>query len=264
MIRELLTYFSENPKLKEAKKFGHLVESISLLSRERRCKKNWLPHRTECKDFILAHIKKAKHFESILILGSGPLHEIPINELAQKFSRVVLVDIVHLKSTKKSIQHLKNVEFIEHDITETEGVILQHKKLSKKTPERFLNEDWGMVLSVNIMSQLPLHLETYIKTKLKNHFKEEEIKHFLNSVTENHFLYLQSFNSPTVLITDTKTYYYDQSEKLLEGHSNYAHLTLPTPLHEWIWNVAPIPEFQKDIAIKMLVSGFVFKTTNSR
>lgn len=263
MIRELITYLSERPSLKEARSFGHLVESISLLSREKRCQKSWSTHRASCKHFITAELKNSRHFESVLILGSGPLHEIPIEVLSKTFKRVVLVDIVHLKSTKKSVAHLPNIEFIEHEITEIEEGLRINKELKNSIPSKFVDLDWGLVLSVNVMSQLPLHLQTFIEKKLKNKFSPESVSAFLKNVTKNHFDYLQSFKTNALLITDTQTIYYDKNESVIETDNNYEHLSLPNPTEEWNWNVAPIPEFQKDVGIKMRVCGFVLKNINS-
>ena len=259
MIRELLTYLTESPSLKEAKSFGHLVESISLLSREKRCQKAWGPHRAECKNFIASKLHTALHHDSVLVLGSGPLHEIPLELLARTFKRVVLVDVVHLKSIKKNYAHLKNVEFFEHEITEIEGLIEKEKKLIRKIPEAFLNENWGLVLSINVMSQLPIHFESYIKKRLKNKFSADEIQSFLQDITLNHFKYLEKFKAPALLITDVETRYYDKSEQLLQTDINYPHIDLPSPQHQWIWNLAPIPEFSKDIGLKMLVCGLIIK-----
>lgn len=263
MIREIITYLSERPILKEAKYFGHLNESISLLYRAQRCHKTWATHRASCKQFISAELKNACHFDSVLVLGSGPLHEIPIELLSKTFKRVVLVDIVHLKSTKKSVSYLKNVEFLEHEITEIEEALRVNKQLLNKVPKKFLDQEWGLVLSVNVMSQLPLHFETFIEKKLKNRFDVCEIDKFLKDITRNHLAYLQSFKSNVILITDTQTFYYDKNELVIQTDNNYEHLSLPRPIEEWNWNVAPIPEFQKDIGFKMHVCGFVLKNINS-
>lgn len=265
MIREILTYLSESPRLKEAVTFGHLSESISLLAREKRCKKSWGPHRAQCKNFITIHLPHAHHFDSVLVLGPGPLHEIPIEVLAKRFKKVVLVDIVHLKSTKKSLTHFSNIEFVEHDLTEIEAVLKKEKKLVNHVPTKFMDTSWGLVLSINVMSQLPLHLESYIKKRLKNKFTELELESFLQDITKNHLAYLRAFKSPVILITDVETSYFDKSDKLIQKDLNYPHLhlQLPNALEEWVWNVAPIPEFQKDISMKMLVRGFVLNILNS-
>lgn len=262
MIREILTYLSESPKEASAKKLGHLVESISLLAREKRCQKAWLPHRTECKSFITENLKVAKDTNSVLVLGSGPLHEIPIEVLARTFKKVTLVDIIHLKSVKRELSHFTNIEFVEHDISEIENALIKGELL-RKIPEAFLAQDWGLVLSVNIMSQLPLHLEAYIEKKFKAKFESKEVESYLQDVTRNHFLYLKSFNAPVLLITDTVTTYYNKQDSVVQTDYNYAHLNLPKPLTEWDWNVAPIPEFQKDVGIKMKVGAFVLKNLPS-
>lgn len=258
MIREIFTYISEFPRLPEARTFGHLTESISLLSREKRCQTAWLPHRTLCKSFISEHLKSARHFDSVLVLGSGPLHEIPIEVLAKEFKRVVLVDVVHLKSTRQSISHLTNVEMIEHEISEIERDLMKGV-LADKVPQKFLDENWGLILSVNIMSQLPIHLESFIERKLKKRFQQKDIEAYLKSVTKNHYLYLQKFHAPIILITDVETYYYDKKDKIIQTDVNYDHLNLPKALESWNWNIAPIPEFQKDVGIRMKVCGFLIK-----
>ena len=263
MIRELITYFSEKPTLKEAKSFGHLIESISLLSREKRCRKTWAPHRAACKHFIITELKNARHYDSVLVLGSGPLHEIPIETLSKKFKRVVLVDIVHLKSTKKSVSHFNNIEFIEYEITEIEEALRVKKELIDKVPTKFLNFNWGLVLSVNLMSQLPLHLEVFIAQKCKNKFTQQQIQTFLKAITQNHLTYLKSFHTNVILITDTQTFYYDKNGKIIQTDNNYEHLSLPESDQEWDWNLAPIPEFQKDVGMRMHMGGFVLKNINS-
>ncbi|MBY0416385.1 MAG: hypothetical protein K2Q18_19575, partial [Bdellovibrionales bacterium] len=256
MIRELLTYLSESPTLKEARAFGHLAESISLLSREKRCQKSWATHRAQCKHFIADELKNARDYNAVLVLGSGPLHEIPIELLARTFKKVVLVDVVHLKVTKQSLAHFPNIEFIEHEITEVEAVLRTEGELVNRIPEKFLNEDWGLVLSVNLMSQLPIHFKTYLEKKMKNTFSKDDIEGFLQGLTKNHLEYLKAFKTPVLLITDTVTEYYDKNEVVIQKDENYNHLSMPKPREVWIWNLAPIPEFRKDIGIRMNVSGF--------
>lgn len=261
MIQEILIYLTEKPLLKEARAFGHLYESISLVSKEKRCQRAWSPHRHECQQFISKHLSRGLGHKAVLILGSGPLHEIPIELLAKTFEKVVLVDIVHLKDTKKNTAHLKNVQFIEHDITELEEDLRLKKILTPKTPSRFLDEEWDLVLSVNLMSQLPLHFESFIQKKMPKRFSEEALRDYLLKLSANHLAYLHLFKAPTLLITDTETSYLDTQEKVIQVDRNYDHLCLPLPLHSWIWRVAPIPEFQKDVEVRMKVCGFLLNSS---
>lgn len=262
MIRELLTYLSQSPSLKEARAFGHLTESISLLSREKRCQKTWATHRAHCKHFIAEEMKNARHYNSVLVLGSGPLHEIPIELLARTFKKVVLVDIVHLNETKKGVAHFPNIEFVEYDLTEAESPLRIKNELRNIIPQKFLKDDWGLVLSVNVMSQLPIHFESFIEKKMKNVFSKIEVELFLQKITENHLKYLYLFKTPVLLITDVETEYYDRHDIVIQKDENYNHLSMPKFTEEWFWDVAPIPEFRKDIGIRMKVHAHVLKFFN--
>ena len=139
-------------------------------------------------------------------------------------------------------------------------MIRNDKKLFDKIPVSFIEETWGLVLSINVMSQLPLHIGAYIKKKLKKKYTTEEITHHLQLITKNHLLYLENFKCPVLLVTDIETLYFDKQEGLLQLDVNYPHLNLPIPDRQWLWNVAPIPEFDKTIGMKMKVAAFIINS----
>ncbi len=256
MITELLIYLTSR-STPEARAFGHLYESIALVHREKRCSKYWLPHRTMCKEFIISEAIKIPVKKSVLVLGSGPLHEIPLEFLATHFDSVDLVDVVHLKEISKQWQHKKNVRFIEKDITALEKEIYHQKKPLEKMPNAFLDADYSLIISANLLSQLAFHLRSFLVKKARPALSEEDLDRFAYKVTENHFLYLKKFTCPVILITDVETNLLDKNEKLIQAESSYIDFPFPAPRAEWIWNVAPIPEYSKDIAVKMKVAGFV-------
>lgn len=260
MITELITYFTTSFRQKilpEARAFGHLYESIALIQREKRCARYWLSHRTMCKEFIQNESQKLTIKKSVLVLGSGPLHEIPIEYLSKTFEKVDLVDIVHLPATIKKWQHLKNIHFITADITEIEKDLMVKKKAIEKIPTAFLNENYSLVISANVLSQLAYHLRNFLEKKSSPKLSEKELDLFANKVTENHFLYLQKFPCPVLLITDVETLVIDKQETIVQKETPYVDFSFPTAALEWWWNVAPIPEYAKDLAVKMKVAGFV-------
>lgn len=256
MIRELFTYFRANAS-KQAKAFGHLYESIAILEREKRCKSFWLPHRTNCKNLIRQAIARTQGHERILVLGSGPLHEIPLEDLAANFMQVDLVDVVHLQETINQYKHFKNVHFIEADITELENTVHKEKKIFNKIPTLFQNENYDLVVSANLLSQLSYHLRNYLEKKAKPKLSEEELDRFCFQVSHDHYKYLTKFSCPVVLITDIESHYIDKEEKLIDVQTPYINFSLPTPVEVWWWNVAPIPEYSRDLAVKMKVAGFI-------
>lgn len=257
MIREFLSYLANYPRHKRADNFGHLSQSISLIARENRCQKFWQSHRDNSKQQILNQLHHAKHFDSILIFGPGPMHEIPIEEIAAKFKNVVLADIVHLSETKTKYAHLLNLNFINHDVSELEEIIHLHKKLINVKPQKFLNDNFGFIISSNIMSQIPLHFEEYTQKHLPKLIETNELEDFLKQLTQDHFNYLKEFKCPGLLITDTESHYSDKNGRIFQIDKNFEHLNLGTPLLSWDWDIAPIPEFRKDVGIMMVVSSFL-------
>jgi hypothetical protein len=256
LIRELISYFNSY-KTREARVFGHLYESIALIEREKRCRSYWLSHRTLCKNFIAENMDKSSGKSSVLVLGSGPLHEIPLELLSRTFEKVDLVDVVHLKSTIEKYSQYKNVRFIQADITELESEILKSKKVVNKIPTQFLDQNYDLVISANILSQLSYHLRNFLEKKSKPKLSTDELDRFANQVTHDHYLYLQKFSCPVILITDTQTVLQDKQERVIETETPYINFSFPSPIKEWWWNVAPIPEYQKNIALKMKVSAFM-------
>lgn len=256
MIRELLTYFNSNVS-KEARVFGHLYESIALIEREKRCRKHWLAHRTQCQNTIAQYLSLAKLQNKVLILGSGPLHEIPLKVLAENFAQVDLVDVVHLKETKRLNSHYKNVRFIEADITELESSLIKEKKALNKIPSLFLEDQYDLVISANLMSQLAYHLRAFLEKNAKPKLSSAVLDQFANSITHNHYLYLQKFKCPVILITDIESILANKAEEIVERETPYIDFTFPIPVKEWWWDVAPLPEFSKTESLKMKVATFI-------
>lgn len=259
MIRELFLYLTTRVK-PEAKSFGHLYEAIALGAREKRCQEFWKSHRSESKKLILKVVNTLKEKKSLLILGSGPLHEIPIDELSQTFETITLVDIVHMRETKKKYQHLHNLIFLEHDITEMESIIAQDKKVFNKVPTAFLNNHYSFVISANILSQLAYHLRDFLEKNASLPQASEDLDQFSHQISLDHFTYLTKFNCPVLLITDIETLFKDKEGKTIEIQTPYLNINFPAPVAGWIWDVAPIPEYSQEISLQMKVAGFILNS----
>jgi hypothetical protein len=254
LISELFLYLTTKTS-KEARAFGHLYESIAINAREKRCRDFWKSHRENCKKFIREFIPKLKQKNIVLILGSGPLHEIPIVELSNQFERIDLVDIVHLKSTKSAYRHYKNLNFIEADLTELEKDIYNEKKIINRVPSIFTDIKYDLIISANLLSQLPNHLASFLEKN--GHNSAESLEKFKNQICQDHISYLKNFNAPTILITDTERSFHNPSGELINKENSFNNLQLPKPANEWEWNLAPIPEVSKEYSIKMKVSAFI-------
>ncbi len=256
MIYELYLYLTSKV-IPEAKKFGHLYEAISIGAREKRCQFFWKNHREESKKLILNVIEKLEVKNNLLILGSGPLHEIPIEELSKQFKLITLVDIVHLKSTKKKYKYLNNINYIEHDITEVESIIFKKKEIYNITPSSFLENSYDCVISANILSQLAYHPRKFLESKSLNLISLKNLDKFSHQISKDHLQYLQKFQCTVLLITDIETYLINRKGETTEVQTPYIDFNLPPPVKTWLWDLAPIPEYSSEISLQMKVAGFI-------
>lgn len=254
MISELIQYFFERTS-GHARKFGHLKESIAILSRQKRNQNAWSSHQSNCKNEIISFCNSLTNHDSILILGSGPLHEIPLTFLQQNFKKVSLVDIVHLTKIRKHVKQYPNIELIEHDISEIEQFLIKGK-LINKIPLRFINENYSGVISANLMSQIPHNLKKYID-KNKFHLDENTIEEFCKNAYIHHFDYLKNFSCPALIITDIETNLIDTNNQVIESDSPTAVKILPKAQREWIWNIAPKGEIDRELSLQMKVASII-------
>lgn len=256
MIIEFIQYLFESTS-KHARSFGHLHESIAILKRQKRNQQAWKEHQDNCKNEIINFCQNVNPKNSILVLGSGLLHEIPIEYLQKNFKKVTLVDIVHLNFVKKYTKKYSNIELIEHDISEVEKDLTKGNFVNR-IPTRFINEEFSVVISANLMSQIPLNLKKYID-RSKLHEDEKYIDRFCQSAYENHYKYLKNFECPTLLITDIETNLVDIQNNIIESDSpSLAHI-LPKAHKEWIWNIAPKGEIDRELSLQMKVASIIIK-----
>ena len=95
---------------------GYAKELIAIEARHRRCHDAWAPHLEHCKKVILDAAQDIPH-EKAVVLGSGLLLDIPLQELSETFSDVVLVDIFHMPAVRKRIRDRTNVRLETADIS---------------------------------------------------------------------------------------------------------------------------------------------------
>jgi hypothetical protein len=216
LIQEFLTYIFSNCS-KEARVFGHLYESISIIEREKRRRLDWLDHRNHCKELIKNEISKLKLRNKILILGSGPLHEIPMEFIIDSFENIILVDIIHPKHIVKKFSSHPKVTLVEKDITAVERLLIDKQELIQIIPDDFLDDSFDFVISANVMSQLALHITNYCSKNLAHKFTSLELENYSLIISKNHYHYLKNFSCKVLLITDIEKIYLNKKHERLES-----------------------------------------------
>lgn len=249
MLTEWLTWLAADCA-PPARNLGYLRESIAIRSRYRRCRTAWQPHLTNSRAALLDSLQACSRFRTALVFGSGLLLDIPLDELARRFEKVYLVDVVHLPEVKRAVRRHANVRCIDLDVT---GFIehmdtLSAERLELLPPKYFLDEpdiDW--VASVNLLSQLPLLPVNW----LRQHFPELDeamLEAWGTQVMRQHLDYLAAFAAPTCLLADMEQTIHDLNGEMIETIDFAARFGLDVGAsHQWHWDIAPPGEIAPGI-----------------
>lgn len=207
---------------------------------------SWKSHLERCRDFILKGVEILKP-SKITLLGSGWLMELPLAELAERVGHIVLVDIIHPPEVKSQTAGMKNVELIEEDVTgglieEVWNKCKGHTFLNRlKTlegitiPEYSPGKDPGMVISLNILTQLEILPAALLQKKTRA--DEKKINMFRRGVQEKHISFLERY--PSVLITDTHEIITHKSGVISDSETLLTELPEGRYNETWQWDFDP-------------------------
>lgn len=254
MILEWLEYL-RTKGTKTAKDWGYIYQNVSLKFRARRCARAWQGHVDESHRFIREHLEKVNP-RTIMIIGSGILMEIPINDLLAKAEKIYLVDLVHSPTVRKLAKKNPKVELIERDISSLLGLLkkgtgpFQLKQIPwKQLPSWDLPKvDW--VISANLLSQIPLMISEVLPMTTETYDK------FARSVRDQHIERLFEQAPKVLLFADFETRYTDHDGSRIKTESYEVNLKSLKFDREWLWEIAPYGETSKDYKIEMLVKGY--------
>ena len=109
MLIENLIYLL-TPCSPMVKEMGYLRDSVSIMSRYSRCKREWSVHLRKSRKTIEDAIGQAPANGKVIIFGAGLGYDLPLRQLTSHFSQVVLVDLVHALPIKAKTLFSKKVE----------------------------------------------------------------------------------------------------------------------------------------------------------
>lgn len=193
-----------------------------IMNRYLREKKGWDKHLDKTKKFIL-HSCKNISGGNLLVLGSGYLLDLPINELLAKFDNIYLVDIIHPRKVKKKYKKFLEIHFVDADITG--GMIkkaFEISKFNKRNKEKALLNTFDLdefnfaikpdfVISLNILNQLNILIIDYLKKK--RIFSDKELLILEKNIQKKHLALLQKEKS--CIIADYEEELYNDDDELI-------------------------------------------------
>jgi hypothetical protein len=203
---------------------------------------SWNTHLNSCRNFILKSLDYHKP-SVVTVLGSGWLLDLPLKEIADRVSKINLVDIVHPPEVKSQVFELKNVVLMEEDISG--GLIAE--VWNKAGRRNFFNKlqsldeikitgyqpqyETGMLISLNIFTQLEsLPVELLRKKTIAD---EESFLRFRKAIQQNHLSFLK--NHESVLISDLSEVITENSGRVREINSVLVDLPEGKLKEEWTW-----------------------------
>src|SRR5262245_26326267 len=241
MIREFLeSVFT--PCTRFARVMGYLREVVGIGKRYRRCKNDWRTHLERSRDVIRQAVARCSTRRKVVVLGSGRLYDVPVEELSAQFECVALVDLIHPLPTRWRCRRLANVELVTADVTSVleplQSVAYSGGILPVSEPTMLVDEAAvDLVISLNIFSQLPIIPCRYLRRW--NHFNEDSIERFGRQLMQGHVDYLRSFRAVVGLIADVAFLTVDADERVIKEEDALRGISLPWSGEEWIWRLAP-------------------------
>ena len=217
MLLESLVYIISLPATPAAQR-PLLFDAVGLWARGRRQKKAWAVHTSRTRAAIQAATKALPSRRTVVVLGSGPLFDVPVRTLSETFERVILVDHIHLAPARLEIRKFANVSMAWHDLS-----IATHPD-----PLGFLADlpDLDCVISVNLLSQLAQGAPEGRE----------------RAVIDAHLDGLARLASPVIVVTDTAYRMFDNAGRIIEDFDALYGRQMPESKNRWVWNLAPYGE----------------------
>lgn len=200
----------------------HLGEAVGLWARGRRQARAWGLHTGTTATLIERTIATLTSRRTVVILGSGPLFDIPLEALADKFERVILVDQAHLAAARRRAKSHCNVQFQWRNLSAASG----------RDPLAFLNgiADLDWVVSVNLLSQLAYGAPDGQERR----------------IVDAHLDALVALPCRVSLVTDLTYQIVERTGRVAERFDLLYGRPMPEARDRWNWDVAPFGEEGRD------------------
>ncbi|GAB5389171.1 MAG: hypothetical protein Alpg2KO_21390 [Alphaproteobacteria bacterium] len=249
-----------------ARKMGYLSEAIAIRERFRRNHEAWEEHLRASQQCILDAVGLTGMRREVLVLGSGLLLDVPLQTLSDRFDKVRLVDIVHLKEAETTASEYDNVELVSHDVTDLAEKFLSLVKARKfdealaltAQPTDWIGGDVDLVISINLLSQLPLPFISLLENKAPELLSSDDVIEFCDRIQRQHLEWLRAFQAPVCVISDIEWRREDMDTGQVSVRRALPEtIQLPAPHAQWTWNIAPPPEVEPTIDVQHAVACWI-------
>lgn len=219
------------------KRMGYLSDQKGIINRYLREMGGWDSHLYRCRDYILRSADILKP-ETVTILGSGWLLDVPLEELAESGMEINLVDINHPPQVRRRVARFSNVTLVEDDITGGLSEMVYRLVAGNddnlpdiKIPEYLPDYHCGLVISLNILTQLDMFLTDYLVRN--SSIENEQLRQFRGRVQQQHISFLKSRGA--LLISDFREDIYRDNDIIESNDLLFTPFPEGTENEEWDW-----------------------------
>jgi hypothetical protein len=245
MISEALKWVL-TPCSSWARESGLLHEAIALTARHARCRAAWQSHLENTKSVIETAISNCRQHRKVLVVGSGPQLDLPLDALAQTFDQVVLLDAVH--PLKSRIKWYKNVRLLDRDITGIWSVLLDNptEYVDADLPvqtQTFAHDEneIDLVISLNLATQLSSMPLSYLAGQ-KIVVDPGQAHVFRKAILEAHMNWLLAFEAQRCFMLDRGCHIGAATDVGAQEFDFCEGIEFPKPDCEWDWQIVPTGE----------------------
>ncbi|MBM3546619.1 MAG: hypothetical protein FJX54_06680 [Alphaproteobacteria bacterium] len=241
MIGEALAWLA-TPCPFYVRRLGLLTESIAISARHRRCRAAWAPHLAATRQVILDAIARTPRRRTALVMGSGALLDVPLEELADAFERVLLVDLVHPWTARLKTRHLPQVMHVTDDVTGTLEAVARGELVRPRPFPLLADPEVDLAVSLNLLSQIPV----VPVRRLDGRIDDARLAAAAQNLVKSHLADFDRSRAATLLVSDVERVVTDRNGQEIERASLIADLAEPRADREWWWDIAPAPEIDSN------------------
>lgn len=237
-----------------ARSLGLADEHVAIARRHERVRAAWAPHLAASREAVLWAAEKCAQQKRVLVIGAGDCLDVPVKELAEHFTEVVLADIVVGKVARDWAK--SNPSRIRAVAWDASGALDALAKVSDTLPANlapamFTHADPGLppggeadlVVSANCISQLGLVPGHSLPATKQDADLPERCA---VAAAQRHRAWLAERSGVRLLMADAARLDYAADGRLLKRENLHKRFGLPKPDRQWRWDLAPIPEWSPD------------------
>ena len=266
MLKELFNIFVPDcPPW--ARELGLEREHKEIAKRHNRVRAAWAPHLQASRAAVMAVAERCAKHEQALVIGAGDCLDVPVAELAAKFHRVILADIVVGVEARRWAKKIPGrVSCASWDASGALAAVAA-KKASLTAAEAlalFKNADAGpppggeadLVISANCISQLGLVPGHSLPAKEKDADLPDRCA---KAAARRHLEWLGQRTGVRILLADAARLNIAADGRVLKRESLSERYGLMKPDRHWRWDLAPIPEWSPDFHRVHEVGAWIYE-----